>query len=119
MKTSGTEMAEATILPAQFFAPAPGVKLIPEKRLMGAILADAVRVFLDESPVGGESRRVRADVEAWLASEEASPFSFRNVCDALGLDHLAARAALARRRPTPHEGRRRPDPARRAARRSR
>jgi hypothetical protein len=119
MKTSGTEMAEATILPAQFFASPPGVKLIPERRLMGAILSDAVLVFLDDSPAEGESRRVRADVEAWLASEEASPFSFRHVCDALGLDHLAARAALAKRRPARHEGARRPDPARRAARRSR
>jgi hypothetical protein len=87
------------ILPVQFFPPRSGVQLIPEARLMGAILADAVQVYLDDTAAGGR-RRVLADVEEWLASEDTtSPFSFRNVCDALGLDHLAARDALRRRRP--------------------
>jgi hypothetical protein len=100
MKTATQPADEATILPAQFFGRQPGAQVIPEKRLLGAILADAVQVYLTaDAPRSTDSRRAIADVEAWMAAEEAdSPFSFRNVCDALGLDHAAARAALERRR---------------------
>jgi hypothetical protein len=90
---------DGTILPAQFYPQRAGVRLVPETRLMGAILSDAVQIYLNET-AGRAHTRIAADVEEWLSAEDtASPFSFRNVCDALGIDHLAARDALHRRRP--------------------
>lgn len=83
------------LLPVQFRDRlAPGLSQSPEKRLMLAVLADAiVRLYR-----GGA---VRAAEEDWiLAPRDASPFAFANICDALDIDatHIA-RALLASRPP--------------------
>jgi hypothetical protein len=59
----------------------------PEMRLMSAILDDAIAVYRD--PRGDPRRRRQRcrEVERWFRSLDRQwPFSFRNVCDALGLD---------------------------------
>jgi hypothetical protein len=63
------------------------------KALMLAILEDGIRSYL--SPVG----RIRAEAEYWVTStRQRSPFSFTVVCETLGLEPEAVRAALKRLR---------------------
>ena len=63
------------------------------KALMLAILEDGIRSFL--SPV----TRVRGEAEYWVSSGRSrSPFSFAVVCETLGLEPDAVRAALQRLR---------------------
>ena len=68
----------------------------PEKRLMLAVLADAMVEFVQASRAAGwRSRRMAAEIEAWFSTDEAEwPFSFTNICDSLGLDVQRLRAAL-------------------------
>ena len=78
------------ILPEQAI---PRRALDPERRLMLAVLQEAVATYL-----AGGQRSVRANVleiEQWFASEDTSwPYSFGNLCDALGLDRSAVRRSL-------------------------
>jgi DNA-binding transcriptional ArsR family regulator len=63
------------------------------KALMLAILEDGIRSYL--SPVA----RVRTEAEYWVNSgRQRSPFSFTVVCETLGLEPDAVRAALKRLR---------------------
>jgi hypothetical protein len=81
-----------TMVPVQFFhAPGPAA-LQPEKRLMMAVLEDAVSVSLRYP-----SNREGKESLAWLTSDDTSwPYSVANLCQALGLDLEAVRAALRR-----------------------
>ena len=67
--------------------------LAPERRLMLAVLHEAVLSYLT-----GEARSTRAgmlEIEAWFDSDDTSwPYSFGNLCDVLGLDRAAVRRAL-------------------------
>jgi hypothetical protein len=72
------------LLPEQYFdcAAARGVDT-PEKRLMFAVLLDAV-VSLRR-----RNSSVATEAELWIRGEENdddTPFSFRNVCAALGIE---------------------------------
>ena len=63
------------------------------KALMLAILEDGIRSYL--SPVA----RVRTEAEYWVSTaRQRSPFSFEVVCEILGLEADAVRAALRRLR---------------------
>lgn len=63
------------------------------KALMLAILEDGIRSYL--SPMG----RVRNEAEYWVKSgRQRSPFCFTVVCETLGLEPDAVRAALERLR---------------------
>jgi hypothetical protein len=70
----------------------------PERRLMLAVLMDAVhRCRCRRSNVreGGPGWRVE---DAWLRSEDRTwPFSFASICDYLGLDSTYLRHRLLRR----------------------
>lgn len=69
---------------------------LPELRLMAAVLQDAVHTY--RRHVGATSREARAlceEARAWLVShDETWPFSFVNVCQALGLHPDALRRRL-------------------------
>ena len=83
-----------TLLPAQLYQPPGPAALQPEKRLMLAVLEDAVIASL-RLP----SQREGRESIAWMASDDTSwPYSFANLCEALGFDRGAVRAALARQR---------------------
>lgn len=71
---------------------------VPEKRLMLAVLEDAVAILSRGSAVRGAGTRLAVDeVRRWYASEDRRwPFSFVNICEALGFDPSGMRAALAR-----------------------
>ena len=59
------------------------------KALMLAVLDNAVQSYC------GPAGRPRAEAEDWLAARNShSPFSFKTVCEALGLDPDAARKAI-------------------------
>ena len=63
------------------------------RALMLAILEDGIRSYL------GTPGRVRMEAEYWVATNRrASPFSFVVVCETLGLEAGAVRAALERMR---------------------
>jgi hypothetical protein len=79
------------MLPSQFFNPQDRSSLQPEKRLMLAVLEDAVGLYtrVPQAP----------ETEAWVQADDRSwPYSFVNLCDALGLDRTAVRGALRRQR---------------------
>jgi hypothetical protein len=84
------------MLPAQYAS--PGRLAEPHKRLMAAVL----RTVVDDC-CGSSVHRRKGTVEAgtvrqavaYVAStDRAWPFSFENLCDALGLDATALREEL-------------------------
>jgi hypothetical protein len=66
----------------------------PERRLLVAILADAIDCYqhnLDARTA--RKRRLCREAEQWMLSDDQEwAFSFRNICDALGIDADALRA---------------------------
>lgn len=70
--------------------PAGGV--IPELRLLAAVLQRAIHDF-----IGGDGD-VREGARAWLMDDEPSdaPLSFRFICEALDLDLDSLRTAIGR-----------------------
>ena len=72
--------------------------LVPEKRLLLAVLEEAVVTFQRYATEHGRrGRRLFREAEEWMGSEELCwPCSFRNICDALGLDPGYLRRGLRR-----------------------
>jgi hypothetical protein len=95
----GIDLQPATVLPVQLFA---GVgldaSLVPEKRLLLAVLEEAVVTFQRyASEQGRRGRRLFREAEEWVGSEEVCwPCSFRNICDVLGFDPGYLRKGLSR-----------------------
>jgi len=95
--SSWGELAPAAVLPAQL-APAfrCDASRQPEKRLMLAVLEEAVGAYqkltCTTTPFG---RRQFLAAQSWIESDEIRwPFSFANICEALGLDGTAVRRGL-------------------------
>jgi hypothetical protein len=94
-----------TMTPLQFFDRIfAEASLVPEKRLMLAVLEDAIAAYQrayvqpreDEEPVVAAPPEEH-DVEAWLASDDMSwPFSFASICQALDMEPDYLRGGLAR-----------------------
>lgn len=86
---SGVDLEPETILPSQYFGGIDiDASLQPEKRLMLAVLEDAVGTF--QKHVNAHDRRGRllfAEAEEWFASADTAwPYSFAVMCQGLGLD---------------------------------
>jgi hypothetical protein len=105
MKANGAEevwltglLEPHTIVPAQYFSRARTDT--GEKRLMAAILQDAIDVyckFMGAVALTRHNRRLLRDTIDWFYNgDEEHPFSFVNVCDALSLDAKTVRRALYR-----------------------
>jgi len=92
------EIQSEAVLPAQLLRGLSRLRPSqPEKRLLLAVLDDAVRTFLKYATAsGGRGRRLFTEVDAWFASDEGSdsPFSFPNLCYALGFDPAYVREQL-------------------------
>ena len=93
-----TTMVEPdTLTPAQFFdRQFTESTLVPEKRLMLAVLEDAIasfqRNFIQPRQVDEGSE---GDVESWLDSDDMSwPFSFASICEALDMEPEYLRRGL-------------------------
>ena len=87
------------VMPSQFHVPAGEAWHQGEKRLMLAVLKDAVDI-LSEYAMAYQPRRRQlfAKTIAWVAADEATwPFSFVSICDTLGFDIASLRKVLARR----------------------
>lgn len=90
-------LAPAVLLPSQF-ADMRAPEVPPVRRLLVAVLEDAVRTYQRGLSLSGEyaDRAVR-ETEAWFASDEIdSPFTFVAICAALDLDPDHLRAGLRR-----------------------
>jgi hypothetical protein len=71
-----------------------------ERALMRAVLEDAVRCLAGEIGARDERPQLAADARRWVLDPDLHwPFSFENVCDALGLDAGRLRAELLRDAP--------------------
>jgi hypothetical protein len=60
-----------------------------ERKLLFAVLEDAIRTYLRHRDAGAAARNNEEFVEAveWLSiDDDSSPFTFLNVCEALGID---------------------------------
>lgn len=96
----GGEFSESeAVLPTQFYGARRGASNIePMRRLMIAMLVDAVRCFQTKAGADRTARSQEfAEVKSWLFSDDDDGlFSFNAVCDALGLDPKSIRNWLAR-----------------------
>lgn len=89
------------MLPVQYLRQADGRRMEPHKRLMLAVLQavvdDCRRPFVRSDGEAGASaeRRMSDEARAYIASTDRSwPFSFENLCDAIGLDATCLRREL-------------------------
>jgi len=97
--SGGVDLEPATVLPVQLYANlAPDASIVPEKRLLLAILEEAVVTFQRYSAdTGRRGRRLFREADEWVCSEDMCwPCSFRNICDVLGLDPSYVRQGLRR-----------------------
>jgi hypothetical protein len=102
------ELVTERILPSQFDdLRRNSDAILPEGRLMLAVLEDAVRVYQHSSRLqDARNRRLFRETDEWFSSDEAaSPFSFVTICQVFGLDPDYLRSGLRRWRsshPTTH-----------------
>lgn len=84
------------VLPAQFNMPTAATNLYGERRLMLAILADAIDCLQGGGPKPDRiTKRNIADDRAWVRSRDDKwTFSFENVCQTLDIPVGQMRAAL-------------------------
>jgi hypothetical protein len=97
-ETVGVVFQPDTVLPSQFFGFLRQKGFVEgEKRLMAAVLADAVDCYMKQlfNPEP-RARQVFRDAEVWIFQDEPGPwlFSFRNICDMLGLEPEYIRRGL-------------------------
>jgi hypothetical protein len=70
--------------------------MAPVKRLMMAVLEDALRCFQNNAEAkSGPRKRLFAEAEEWLCGEGGDgPFSFETVCETLGIEPQFLRGGL-------------------------
>ena len=87
-----------SMLPLQMISVrTPGIA-DPEKRLMAAVLKDAIQIYqaFTGRPTS-RARRYLVELEDWFASDDmVYPFAFRRICEALALDPGWVRDGLTR-----------------------
>jgi hypothetical protein len=76
----------------------PGsAEVASERRLMAAILADAFDCYQKYMFTNNvRQRKLFREAEIWLQSDDYWVFSFRNICEVLGLDVSALREQAGR-----------------------
>ena len=97
-----------TLLSAQYFDNMRRRTLLePEKRLMLAILEDAVNCFQENiSAESGKRKILFNDVEQWIRADGSDwVFSFDHICEALGFTPAYVRQGLLRWREKNHSKR--------------
>ncbi|MET0503385.1 MAG: hypothetical protein ABW172_17840 [Candidatus Binatia bacterium] len=88
-----------TLLSAQYFDNMRRRTLLePEKRLILAVLEDAVDCFQDNlSAEGGRRKMLFDDAEQWIRAKDGDwVFSFDHICEALGFNPAYVRQGLLR-----------------------
>jgi len=87
------------IVPSQFFDRIKAERSSqPEKRLMLAVMEDAIATFQKSaSGVTRRQRRLLKETEEWIGSADSSwPFSFENICAALDIEAEYLRGGISR-----------------------
>jgi hypothetical protein len=83
------------VMPSQFYPQFPNEATLPgEKRLMLAVLADAVDILLKGDGRDARSRHLLVETAQWVRADDDGPFSFVNVCETLGLNPSCLRRGL-------------------------
>jgi len=93
----GSILVPDIITPEQFYdARHDDSAIAPVKRLMMAVLEDALRCFQNNSNArNGPRKRLFAEAEQWLCGETGDgPFSFDTVCETLGIEPEFLRGGL-------------------------
>ena len=97
---SGRLFEPDTVLGAQFYATYKNSPCKqPELRLMAAVLEDAISCLSTKArSATARQRKQLADARQWFAAEDDSEwiFSFKNICEALGIDPAYLRRGLIR-----------------------
>lgn len=86
-----------TLLPAQFFSTLREKGVVEgEKRLMAAVLADAIETYMKQAEaLDLRGQQLFLEAETWLFGSPTSwLFSYGNICDVLGLDPEYVRIGL-------------------------
>ena len=86
-----------SLLPVQYFENfRRKVQTEPEKRLMLAVLEDALACFQKHfSSRGGRGLRLFRETEEWIfRGDNGQPFSFANICEVVGFDTEYVRQGL-------------------------
>jgi hypothetical protein len=88
-------LANEALRPEQFFAP-PATPAQAQRRLMAAVLHDAIKCFQDHLFASGpRGRRLHRQAETWLWSRSVAwPFAYERICETLDLDPDALRLRL-------------------------
>ena len=98
--TSMSSMTEEVLTPEQFFVPADrtGIAWTPERRLLLAVLEDAVVSFLRyRTDLTTRGKRLFRETQEWFAStHRTSVCTFESICDYLNLDADYLRLGLRR-----------------------
>jgi len=86
-----------TVLPTQFWSPRAD-RGEPERRLMLAVLQDALLTVAVHARRGSNKSRLKVEeARRWFASKSrAHPFAFEAICDVLALDVSYLRSAIHR-----------------------
>jgi hypothetical protein len=94
----GSLFAPEILTPEQYADERRGGPPSPVKRLMLAVLEDALRCFQNNFDAKSGSRQlVYSEAEQWLCAEGGEAlFSFNTVCEALGINPDYLRAGLLR-----------------------
>ena len=87
---------DEVLLPSQYFTGLVDARSEPERRLMVAVLEEAISAVINGAADTGEERLTAArEAERWFASDSrAWPFAFCSLCDVLGLDVDRVRHAI-------------------------
>ena len=86
-----------SLVPAEYFETfRRKTHLEPEKRLMLAVLDDAIACFQKYvSAREGRGEKIFGEAEDWFLEENGDwPFAFENICDVLGIDPHYLRQGL-------------------------
>jgi hypothetical protein len=95
----GRLLSSEVILPVQFWSDAsPDARSAPERRLMAAVLENAVMTLQQQTrKPSRHGRRLIAEIHTWVASNSRRhPFAFASICDVLGIDPAYLRTLIAR-----------------------
>lgn len=87
------------IVPSQFFDRIKAERSSqPEKRLMLAVMEDAISTFQKSAPgITRRQRRLLKETEDWIGSADSNwPFSFENICAALDIEAEYLRGGISR-----------------------
>jgi hypothetical protein len=96
---AGDELRADAVMPVQFYpARRASVSVEPILRLMDAVLVDAVRCFRRNFEARHrDGRQEFREAQFWIFHDKRSgPFSFEDVCDALGVDPRRLRDLIVR-----------------------